>query len=47
LLMAFHQPNGGSLERPKIYRLKEENDALVLNGALLPTKPLSSSRPNP
>jgi len=47
LLLAFHQPNGGSLERPKIYRLKEENDALVLNGALLPTTPLPSSRPNP
>jgi beta-xylosidase len=37
LLLAFHQPNGGSRERSKIYRLKEENDALVLNGALLPT----------
>jgi hypothetical protein len=36
LLLAFHQPNGGSLERPKIYCLKEENDALVLNGIITP-----------
>jgi arabinan endo-1,5-alpha-L-arabinosidase len=36
LLLVFHQPNGGSLERPKIYRLKEENDILVLNGAWSP-----------
>ena len=32
LMLVFHQPNGSPMERAQIYRLKEENDVLVLDG---------------